>query len=414
MDTLRAFVAAVLPEPQSDRIKFLSVPDQMSESFELRRLLAPQTRSRPITDFFEYYWAYQVCGTQFRHLAAWLKMLLFRKPWNVPRRLISIWVMTWVLVVAIAIASLRLAPLLSGPPDQRDITVRILSWVFSVLLLPLVSGFAFGYLGDAARYLSPTPQNIAVRHRIRRDGVQLLRKLHRCGKYDRILVVGHSLGSVIGYDILKHYWQEVNNVHGSPLRVEQSSLENVEHAASLLDSSLDGAGHLQQFRSQQRELWLEQRRLGNPWLVTDLVTVGSPLSHAAILLANTPAELRQRQGEMELPMSPPKRNLDRKFAYRVNYDVQNQRRTLRVLHHAAMFACTRWTNIYFPGDFVAGPVAPVFGLGVEDKIVRDSWVSSTPLSHTRYWPRSVTGAKLGDAVNAIREALDLDCKNWVA
>jgi len=26
----------------------------------------------------------------------------------------------------------------------------------------------------------------------------------------------------------------------------------------------------------------------------------------------------------------------------------------------------------------------------------------------------VTGAKLGDAVNAIREALDLDCKNWVA
>ncbi len=40
-----------------DRVKFLSVPDRMSESFELRKLVAPQTRSRPITDFYEYYWA---------------------------------------------------------------------------------------------------------------------------------------------------------------------------------------------------------------------------------------------------------------------------------------------------------------------------------------------------------------------
>jgi hypothetical protein len=40
----------------------------------------------------------------------------------------------------------------------------------------------------------------------------------------------------------------------------------------------------------------------------------------------------------------------------------------RTYHHAAPFAVTRWTNLYFKsgvgglaGDIVAGPVAPLFG-----------------------------------------------------
>ena len=105
-------------------------------------------------------------------------------------------------------------------------------------------------------------------------------------------------------------------------------------------------------------------------------------------------------------MSPPKRNLEKKFAYGVNYKVQGQRRTLRVLHHGAMFACTRWTNIYFPGDFVAGALAPLFDHGIKDRLVRDGWVSFTPASHTRYWTCPVAGAKPCEAITAIRETLD--------
>jgi pimeloyl-ACP methyl ester carboxylesterase len=413
MDTLRSFVEAVLPEPRSDRVKYLSVPDRMSESFELRKLLAPQTRTRPITDFFEYYWAYQVRGTKYKHLVVWLRDLLLRFPSNVPRRLLALWMVTWLLVAGIAMASYRLAPLLSGARGTDSIH-RIVIWAVSVLLLPLVSAVALEYLGDAARYLSPTPQNIAVRQRIRGDGVQLLRQLHRSGLYDRIVVVGHSLGSVIAYDILKHYWQEVNSRHGASLKVDQSKLKSVEIAAARLGSTSDSAASLIQFQERQRELWQEQRRLGNPWLVSDLITVGSPLTHAAMLLANTPAELLERQREMELPVVPPHRNLEGEFAYRVHYAVQGQKRTLRVLHHGAMFACTRWTNIYFPGDFVGGPLAPLFGRGVNDRLVRDSWVSFTPASHTRYWTRPVPGAPPGEALTALREALDLDSKEWIA
>jgi hypothetical protein len=412
MDTLRSFVEAVVPEPPGDRVKFLSVPDRMSESFELRKLVAPQTRSRPITDFYEYYWAYQVRGTTYRDLVEWLKTLLLRVPSSVPRRLVPVWAVTWLLVAGVAIASLRLAPLLYTP-SQADPVRRVATWLISLVLLPLVSRFARGYLGDAARYLSARPQNIAVRQRIRGDGVRLLRHLHLSGMYDRIVVVGHSLGSVIAYDILKHYWQEVNTRHGAPLTVDQSNLKSLDHAAEALESVTHPVASVQEFHHRQRELWQEQRGLGNPWLVTDLVTIASPLAYASMLLANTLAELRERQREMELPVAPPNRNLEGHFAYPVDYEVQGQKRTIKVLHHGAMFACTRWTNLCFPGDFVGGPLASVFGAGIDDRRVSDDWLSFTPLSHTRYWLQPPSGPRPRESVAALREALALDSKDWL-
>jgi hypothetical protein len=268
-------------------------------------------------------------------------------------------------------------------------------------------------LGDAARYLSPIPENVAIRHRIRADGVRLLRQLHRNRNYDRIVVVGHSLGSVIAYDILKHFWQEVHTRHAKPLQIDQSMLESVDRGNELLESGADPVAALDEFRDRQRQLWCEQRRLGNPWIVTDLVTVGSPLAHSMMLLANSPKELRDRQSEMELPIAPPSRDLEGKIAYKVNYEVQGQKRTLRVLHHAALFACTRWTNIWFPGDFVGGPLAPLFGPGVKDRLVRDGWTSFTPASHTRYWLQPTASGQPGPSLVAIREAIDLDSKEWL-
>ena len=76
MDTLRGFVDAVLPEPESGE-KYFSKPDRMSESFELRKL---QDRSQPRTHFFEYYWAHKVKGTTMRHLVSWFSSLLLRWP----------------------------------------------------------------------------------------------------------------------------------------------------------------------------------------------------------------------------------------------------------------------------------------------------------------------------------------------
>src|SRR5437764_393830 len=62
--------------------------------------------------------------------------------------------------------------------------------------------FLTHYAGDAARYLHVAPPNIQGRRQIREAGIDLLEKLHQSGEYDRIILVGHSLGSVIGFDIL--------------------------------------------------------------------------------------------------------------------------------------------------------------------------------------------------------------------
>jgi len=69
MDTVRGFVDAVMPLPSNpNKPKFWSKPDPMSELFELRKLTAPQSRTVPPTDFYEYYWAYQSRGTRFVHV----------------------------------------------------------------------------------------------------------------------------------------------------------------------------------------------------------------------------------------------------------------------------------------------------------------------------------------------------------
>src|SRR4029077_19376762 len=84
---------------------------------------------------------------------------------------------------------------------------------FAVILLylALYALFLQPYLGDAARYFRASPGNVLVRREIRRQAVEMLDTLHKWGTYDRIVVVAHSLGTVVGYDMLRAYFSRVNN-----------------------------------------------------------------------------------------------------------------------------------------------------------------------------------------------------------
>jgi hypothetical protein len=90
------------------------------------------------------------------------------------------------------------------------------------LVLALVQGLVLGYIGDAARYLSAEPSNIECRQAVREAGVRLLIHLHASSHYSRIAIVGHSLASVIGYDILTHAWQRFHNVVESPSHLDRT------------------------------------------------------------------------------------------------------------------------------------------------------------------------------------------------
>jgi hypothetical protein len=416
MRTVRGFVAGVLGATEEGSRRVFSKPDRMSESFELRRLVAEKTRSRPMTDFYEYYWAYHMEGTKLRHLWPWFRTVLFRSPRTVPAGLRVLWTLSWVLAVGATFFLVK-GRLFQQHTlwDSSSVVGFALAGFFSV-----VQGFAVNFLGDAARYLSPRPGNIAIRQKIRSEGIKLLRRLHSSGDYDRIVVVGHSLGSVIGYDVLTHLWSQLNTVYGKPDKPHQRSLAAVEQMGPQLSAS-SRSDLVEEFQKFQRELWIEQRGLGFPWLVTDFVTLGSPLAHGAILLATERKELITRQQQRELPTCPPVQD-DNHYSYLERYQFGNAPRSMRVLHHAGVFASTRWSNVFFPirfgllGDWVGGELRPVFGPGIRDVPVTDGLMRFVPLlPHTYYWRGSKTPSRAGrmTALGALAEVLDLDCARWL-
>ncbi len=64
------------------------------------------------------------------------------------------------------------------------------------MITGVLSYLLTGYVGDAARYTSASPENISERQKIRKEGITLLKTLHEAGefkKYEKIIIVGHSL-----------------------------------------------------------------------------------------------------------------------------------------------------------------------------------------------------------------------------
>jgi hypothetical protein len=287
----------------------------------------------------------------------------------------------------------------------------VLIAVSTVLWRLLGQPLAINFIGDAARYLRPHPANIAHRQAIRQAGVLLVDKLHASGRYDRIVILGHSLGSVIAYDIVTHAWTRFNTVHQDPSRSSFAELRAVERAL------FDGTDP-SQVPDLQHAAWRRQRINTQPWLVTDLVTVGSPLTYADFLLGKDGNAFAQSKADRILPTCPPVIEVEAATNHnRMTYDVPypdpfaSRSRTFVQFHHAAPFAVTRWTNLYFRtrrlglvGDLIGGPVAGQLG----------AWVKDVPLTsprhrftHTWYWrPIENEDAHL----IALREALCLDVR----
>lgn len=405
MDTLRGFVEAMIPADTPDGTPvYWSKPDRLSRNFDLHVL---KSTGRHSTDFYEYYWAHKMQGTKLGHLLSWLWDIFKRPRRDIPAALFPLWRTTrWtvkaflILLVSGALATLY------GRFEHDDNPFALVPLLLGAIGLGLRYS-ALSYLGDAARYLSPNPQNVMVREQIRADGVELLRALHNTGEYERIIVVGHSLGSVIAYDIVGYLWHEH---HDQLTKLIPSNLELaaryarhdplqplVKEALPKAGAALDGSlSSTLRFREQQTEAFLEQRGLGNPWRITDLVTVGSPMAHASLLLGRSISDFKQRIARREAPACPPTED-DKGYGYSARQPVTLGQRqfTPYYLHHAAAFAVTRWTNLYFPaplglfGDIVGGPVSPVMGAGVLDLPVSvGKWkglLARSWLSHTHYW-----------------------------
>jgi hypothetical protein len=377
-------------------------PDRLSDSFELRKTAfrGSSDGAIPNTDVYEFYWAHMIRGTTLGQVLAWARRLLLRG--SVPRPLRPAWVVLWLIaivaVTAVVLAAFDVVPWLTGGAVVVGASL-LWRWLVRGLLVKLV--------GDAPRYLVPLPENIALRQEIRAAGVQLVQRLHQDG-YDRIVILAHSLGSVIAYDIVKHSWIAMNIAHRRP---HDTSFK----AAVALEKEVTGSATAADAQALQHAAWHELRANTQPWLVTDLVTVGSPLTYADYLMAEGRRDFDALAADRVLPTCPPVTETEARTGHRrVTYErsyaspFRPRESTFRTFHHAAPFAVTRWTNLYFKagkggirGDIVGGPVAPMFGRWVRDVELRPPrwW-----LAHTFYWRR----VKAPDEhLDALRLALGL-------
>jgi hypothetical protein len=266
----------------------------------------------------------------------------------------------------------------------------------------VLTGLGLTVVGDAARYLNNSPANVEVRRDIRQAGLDLVGALNqKSGRYDRVVVVGHSLGSIIAYDVLTHLWQMEHAPARFPASVHTQKDIDLMGSAEEDAAALRADGQVAGYRERQRLLLARVHQLGINWRVTDLVTIGSPLGHAPWLMAGTTDEFERMKAQRELPTCPPRGAdpRDRRLVRPVVDDHGNETgHIVRVLHHGAMFACVRWTNLHFTrnSDPIAGPVRRHFGDGIVDVALRrSSWLKRLlPTSHTRYWREPAGVAEL--------------------
>lgn len=464
MDTIKSFVKAVwekderitqngLPYPT----QVWSKPDLRTGSLELRRITTRESILSPPeypggvrTDFYELYWADLTGGTAWSALSAWVGGLLFR-PWSrVPRDVRLAWVFLW--VASIVVVTIGTLPLL--PDDIWQLIAP--QWAIKWKWAPTAIAGAFGValhrmvlasFGRVVRYTRAGPDNIAAREAVRERGLKLLEALHKGSDYKRIVIVSHSLGTILALDLLNYFWSRREAARsireGTP---EFNALCELETAASHIDRTKHEPLLLKTYLEAQRTLRLLLAKRTAPvpatssapasdderWLISDFVTLGSPLTHAEFLLAKDDSDLRERIVARELPKSPPFReDLDPKTLERAKrtgkLPISSTTKPTGLfsfphpriidawqMHHAAPFAVVRWSNIYDPsrfvfcGDVVGGPLAKNFGPAIIDVNLRDlrrrqSW----SFTHTKYWAYDEKSPQVNLHVDALRTAVNL-------
>ncbi len=304
----------------------------------------------------------------------------------------------------------------------------VAAWSIIVTYLAVNVAFLQPYLGDAARYFRNSPGNVAGRREIRRQAVDMLAALHVSGKYDRIVVVAHSLGTVVAYDMLRAYFARV--CRGLPTKGLGPEFEAVDQAdveSKKFDRNLfrrNARGIMRRMAPVAAEVLVahakavaEGKGPKHPqvWLVTDFVTLGSPLTHAKYLMCNKDyakgleEDFERRTREREFPTCPP-RKIDADGLLVFNHVEWKK----RFFHHGAQFGLARWTNLYFKrtellwGDAVGGPLADVFGKAVLDVEVFTN-KTKTPefFTHTAYWDTK-RGGRTSQHIVELRKAIDLE------
>lgn len=512
LETIRSFVEGVYqadlskatkPMPSDGMLEVSIVPDSAFNSAELRRLTTHDDGPAKRTDFFEFYWADIMDGTQVEMVTSWIDGLLLRSPWRVPAhwRVYLAWLLLWALALVFVFCLVAVA----YPPlvDHVPILNSILKWInhngqilgkvfyvggalllaytiirglvthkiettslqFPVLLLVagavlalwppnhplephvLAAGVTAGvgwfmhnlaapYLGDVVRYVRATPSTVERRKLVRQRGLELLEAVHakRADStdlddfvrapmddppaYDRIVLVSHSLGTYVAYDMLQLFWEKYGPTHHQTWLPGRDGVQDALEAVDAFVQTEWVKGQstypLADYLAAQAALNAQLVDEAPQWRITDFITLGSPLVHAEFLATDGTADLEESFAQRRFATCPPRPDpLLQSALYSTVRDGP------KYLHFAAQFAAVKWTNICdeslnpILGDLVSGRLRPIFGHGIDEYMVKIKrphrvWPFNRVFTHTEYWSWDESfRTALPDHLRLLRAALRL-------
>ncbi len=410
-ETLRGFVNGMVAwiknfDPYAEKPRYWNRPDSISEHYETRKITMEAYAGNVKTDFYEFYWAHHMRENTWPHLLAWFKKLATTWVTNIPPRLKWVWITIWVFIILtlsalwyiftekkqimdwFEIFSQNNLNLFGGVVGMGIAVIAIRKYLLPLLFKGL-KGTILNSAGDAARYLNPKTYNIEERSTIRREGINFLKKLHDRTekKYDKIIVVGHSLGSVVAYDLVRLLWQEYHEKFSFSAKVDNNIFDSMA-AVSSGEKKID---NIDVFQQLQEKCWLQYKTNGNKWLISDFITCAGAIAHCDYYITDG-LKFEEKVAGKEIPVCPPvleKGDKSLLFGSQemegVNEKGENVNNTVHFLNHAAVFAVTRWTNIFFSSDFVGSDAARIFRSGVKDIKVPRKGLWFLPGGHTNYW-----------------------------
>lgn len=327
----------------------------------------------------------------------------------------------------------------NGLPDWLFCTYPLIFLTTALgIIASVVAYFVLPYFGDVAQYTFATPETVANRQEIRRRGLQLLDALHESGRYTRIVLVGHSLGSIIAYDLIQFLWAERGpSAENPPPAAAMELLHAIDEMARSVPAERNRDAWEQQYWQLQRKFAAALTQSPKPWLITDLVTLGSPLTHAQFMIADSKSKFEQARDERIFNFCPPvqdwrlknePRSIDR-FPPQSVKSIMFWDDGKLFPHHAAPFAAVRWSNIFDKrfflvfGDLIGGRLQGLFGPGIRDMEAKiewfrlpgklSNWRRFMPhfFTHTHYWTYEKGDHKPPHHIQALRRALNLldDC-----
>ncbi len=278
METIKGFVRTVwatdtdiIRQDMPDAAAVWSKPDTRTGSLELRRITTRPSRDSQTfphgvrTDFYELYWADLSGGSTWSNVKDWFWMILWRNPLtNVPSNVFLAWLVLWgaaLLFSALGVAtivprdaSVMGLQLWSVPP--LSFLVGFQMWQLGAMTAAvgvITHRFVVPYIGRVVRYTRAKPENIAARKKIRERGLALLNHLHD-REYERIVIAAHSLGAILAYDLITHFWAARTAAH----TMREGDLE-FDLLVKLQKASADLAQADQVSVEEKREAYLKPR-----------------------------------------------------------------------------------------------------------------------------------------------------------